>query len=363
MPCTVIDRGQQAVYRLYIDLRAVADSCSNPVLLASFLQRRRSPLLPQLAIAPKQLLLGLLRSCLEEQQPPATLRRLFQHLCVAYADVSSAVARMGGRASPAAAAAVLSLNEISTQVFHWYRDQLQQQVQEGRAGRQPPADSDGEGEEEPGRHRLDLLYVQAALSEFLAVATLTGVQPPAALLSLQLQLLLQQGLAQQADMAAQCLAAQHPQLQQAVAVTLASGSATVPLSGASPGLGTEGGAGSSASGAAVTLRGTGVTAQAVVAAAAALPQSLGFADGGGPAPAEGGHEALVQQLLDSGNVLQAARVARRLRVTSVHPTEMLRAAAATGDVIAFASVYRCFRDALLPVYPQLEAARAHLMRA
>ncbi len=56
-PATAIDRGtHQAVYRLYIDLRAVSDSCDDPEVLASFLQRRRSPPLPELAVSPKSLL-------------------------------------------------------------------------------------------------------------------------------------------------------------------------------------------------------------------------------------------------------------------------------------------------------------------
>jgi hypothetical protein len=65
--------------------------------------------------------------------------------------------------------------------------------------------------------------------------------------------------------------------------------------------------------------------------------------------------------MDSGQVLAGARAARRLHVTAVHPRELLRAAAEHRDEAAFASVYRCFRDALIPAYPKLEVARAQLM--
>ena len=36
------------------------------------------------------------------------------------------------------------------------------------------------------------------------------------------------------------------------------------------------------------------------------------------------------------------------------PQEMLREAAKRGDEVAFASVYRLHRDALVPFYPRLE---------
>ena len=116
-PSTVVVRGgsHPAVYRLFIDLRAVAESgAGDPVMLASFLQvrvcvvvcmivcllavrgqgrgqcywqlilsfppssiqRRKSPPLAELSIAPKQLLLQMLRSCIQEQLPLPTLRRV-----------------------------------------------------------------------------------------------------------------------------------------------------------------------------------------------------------------------------------------------------------------------------------------------
>lgn len=40
-------------------------------------QRRRCPPLPELSIMPKQLLLSMLRGCLQEQLPPHTLRKVF----------------------------------------------------------------------------------------------------------------------------------------------------------------------------------------------------------------------------------------------------------------------------------------------
>lgn len=109
----------QAVYRLYLDLRAVAASCSDPALLAGFLQRRRPATVPpsildvmarspsmssdggagrhqlpsgashsaqstasefSVALAgmvlPKQLLFGVVRGSLQERLPMPVLRKV-----------------------------------------------------------------------------------------------------------------------------------------------------------------------------------------------------------------------------------------------------------------------------------------------
>lgn len=111
--------GAQAVYRLYLDLRAVAASCSDPALLAGFLQRRRPTTVPpsildvmarspsmssdgdagrhhqqpgtshsaqstaseySVALAgmvlPKQLLFGVVRGSLQERLPMPVLRKV-----------------------------------------------------------------------------------------------------------------------------------------------------------------------------------------------------------------------------------------------------------------------------------------------
>jgi hypothetical protein len=69
-------------------------------------------------------------------------------------------------------------------------------------------------------------------------------------------------------------------------------------------------------------------------------------------------EVMVRSLLSSGSVLRAARLVRDLHLTCVLPQDLLAAAAKAGQALAFAAIYRAFRESLMPVYPSFEAAQA-----
>mmetsp|Transcript_36491 Transcript_36491/g.81224 ORF Transcript_36491/g.81224 Transcript_36491/m.81224 type:complete len:809 (-) Transcript_36491:999-3425(-) len=387
MPSTVLDRQNQVVYRLFLDLHAVSDSCSDPARLVAFLQRRRSPPRPELAVAPKTLLMEAVRNALQERLPMPTLRRIFATISRAWADVSAAAA--SGRASPAAAAGVLPPLELSHDLFGWLH---KEEVVDGP-------------------------YLQAALSEYLAAATAAGVAVPPQLQALAVELLLQQAQAAQAALLVYC---EEPPA--ALAVTgagQAAGQADA-AAGVSAGsrpqqearaAGRNGGPGDAAAAASDPAAAAAAEAQVAVAAelgrstaapAAAAERMLrtrlaaspisswvpveevttapslsdstvdahayqqqpeALAGTGGPAQGAvmDSREHLVRSLMREGRVLAAARLAREMHVTTVHPREILAVAGQGRDLATFAAVYRYFRDALLPTYPKLDLARAQLM--
>ena len=67
-------------------------------------------------------------------------------------------------------------------------------------------------------------------------------------------------------------------------------------------------------------------------------------------------ERFVRRLLRQRQVLRAVRVARSLHVRTVLPKEFLAVAAESGSTALMASVYRAFREALMPSYPKLDVA-------
>lgn len=72
--------------------------------------------------------------------------------------------------------------------------------------------------------------------------------------------------------------------------------------------------------------------------------------------------ALVRQLLSTGQVLHAARLARTaggVAAVGVPASTFLQIAAASGDAGAFAAVYRVMRPHLVGTWPDFSAARAH----
>ncbi|PNH01716.1 hypothetical protein TSOC_012374 [Tetrabaena socialis] len=127
-PNVVLDRSSQTVYRLALNLPAVAESCSDPALLAGFLQRRRGPPPPPPALGasagaadaaagsaagaaaaaaaaaqPKALLLAVVRNALQERTPLPAVRAIFDDLCAGYAQAIDRELAAAAAAAPLAA--------------------------------------------------------------------------------------------------------------------------------------------------------------------------------------------------------------------------------------------------------------------
>jgi hypothetical protein len=76
--------------------------------------------------------------------------------------------------------------------------------------------------------------------------------------------------------------------------------------------------------------------------------------------------ALVKQLLELGEVLQAARIARTaggVLALGIPAALFLQAAAARSDVGVFAAVYRVMRPHVVDWWPDFDAARQELCGA
>jgi hypothetical protein len=258
--------------------------------------------------------------------------------------------------------------------------------------------------------------VQAVVSEYCAASDAVGVVPPAYLQLLAVDLLLQQ---EQHYQAVQLLYSQpscgSSQLAQHLlevasskdgGIGLAAAAAASAVAAARGADGNEGlGPSSSAAvnGAAAGLVGPLLPRQSVydsspgaaialalamdVMARQAVPEIRAVAGGsssagatstataaahaaaaGGSAGAAGKActGALVRQLLSTGQVLQAARLARTaggVAAVGVPASAFLQVAAATGDAGAFAAVYRVMRPHLVGSWPDFESARAHFWGA
>ncbi|MEW5318003.1 MAG: hypothetical protein WDW38_009257 [Sanguina aurantia] len=393
LPGMVVDVAHQAVYRLYLDLRAVAASCSDPALLAGFLQRRRPTTVPpsildvmarppghahageySLALAgmvlPKQLLFGVVRGSLQERLPMPVLRKIFDSLTKAYSEAmarqlqASTIGQVPASAAgsdttttttttttpagapprpvaPLLSPQVISPMELSQLVFRWLHDE----------------------------EVVDAPYLQAALTEFKCSAVSQDLQLPAYIQSLSLDVMLQQSQQAQVDHmlcaqgdfisadvlallearpAANSSSLAHDAAKHTHALVMGVYSRMAAANAAANAVssaGSEGGA----SGSGPEL------ASAVALAAAAAAAAAGRSTHG--------WVTYVQKLLEQGEVLRAVRVAREHRgvLASVTPKLLLAAAASTGRLGTLAAVYRTFKDELLPTYPKFELARNQLL--
>ncbi|KAL6747980.1 hypothetical protein V8C86DRAFT_2891115 [Haematococcus lacustris] len=279
----------------------------------------------------RQLLVLVLKNAVQDGLPLPSLRAMFEEVCLAFAEVQAAAAQ--GGAQPSAQAAVLSPELVTHQVF---MELL-----------------------EPMGH--DHTYLLAAVTEYSAALTLVQLTVPHDLLDLSFRLLLSLGLVQPAAVQ---LYRSWPSVSSATATMLAS-QLLHPVPGAAQAV------------RAAKVR--TVTAGDVShgdGTAIDTPSSGADANGYGFA-AKAGKDAqeaeLVRSLLQSGQVLRAARLVRDFRITSVHPREILAAAlrhgsarsrragaGATVDAAGAAAVYRCFRESLMPLYPTFESACAAL---
>eukprot|EP00887_Chlorella_sp_A99_P004606 scaffold4.g4606.t1 len=88
-PDWLIDAGSGAVFRLNLDLQAIADSCSDaPARLLAFLQRRRPSAAPRRD--PHSISLRVLRGLVADRAPLADVRAAFDAVNAAYADALAA---------------------------------------------------------------------------------------------------------------------------------------------------------------------------------------------------------------------------------------------------------------------------------
>ncbi|EFJ40813.1 hypothetical protein VOLCADRAFT_99285 [Volvox carteri f. nagariensis] len=399
-PNVVLDRETQTAYRLAVNLPAVAESCSDPAVLVGFLQRRKGAApAPALLPQPKALLMWVVRNALQERVPMTTVRAIFDDLCAGYAAAldrelaaeavaaaaasppPSAAGAAGGSAAavpppppPPPASAVpmpqyVTADELSQGLFRWLHDE----------------------------EVVDAPYLQAALWEYMCAAFTVGIPLPRYLPELSVEILLQQS---QEGQVLQLLYGQKDyvavevvrRLMAAPAAAAAAGAAAAeaagPSSGSSAAVACGGGTGTNgtdgAAAAAASARGPlcpqlGMDALAR-AALAARYEPVG---GGVAAAAASGDAAVyVEALLAAGEVLRAARVMRRYRVSRPSVKEFLAAVGARGDEAMLAAVYRtfqCYRgpvgdeqmmattpkcaDELLASYPKFDLAARKLLPA
>ena len=292
------------MWRLKLDLRALAASCSDRPVLIGFLQRRREPALRNSAGSgdavkrspdgPKALTIAVVRTILQEREPLADLGRVFDVLCAACANVATA-ASSPGKPDGAAARPKGAIPPGSPAVT---AEEMQAEVFAPLA-------------EEAG---MDSLYLRAALVDYLRAADAAGIPVPASLPVLLTDLLVRDGCAHQLPMWAPLLLP-HAASRAQPAATLAAQSLAA-----------------AAEGPAAT---DGVRQMAVDAQRRALA-----------------HDTLVRDMLTAGQVLQALRYVRRHRVESVPPAVFMEAAAAQDDPPVYASTYR-FCSEYVPGFAEL----------
>lgn len=237
---------------------------------------------------------------------------------------------------------------------------------------------------------LLLSQMQAAVSEYCAATDAAGVAPPAYLQILSVDLLLQQEQHYQAVQllysqpnSGSAILAQHllevagKDIAAAAAAggAASGGSILAGLSGGvSNNLGFRGSGGSGVldhaspvSAMAFELALDVMSRQAVPelrpSSSTAAGSSSGLAGSGDmAATSRASTAAYVRQLLGLGQVLQAARVARTaggVAAVQVPARDFLEVAAASGDVGAFAAIYRVMRPHLVGMWPDYESARSH----
>lgn len=315
-PNVVLDLANHRLHRLYLDVKALVNSCSDPSLLAGFILRRRPPVLPFLACQPKILLVNVIKNAVQEGLPLNVLRKVFDDVVQAYA-----AALQAGPEAQAQLAHVLSPDDMVEAVFKWLH---QEEV-------------------------VDAPYLQAALTEFKCAAERAGVLLPPALNTLSLDILAQQGQDHQVNQMLYCQG-----LHVGATALLAMRAAASPGSGgpaAQPGTAGTAAAGSAAAQPAVSVpqlpaaQLTDMAVGAAVREAAALKVTAPLV-------------AAVRALLAQGAVMRALRLAREHHViTAVKPREYLQAVARLNDVSLMAAVLRCLAQHCAPQeVPSLQQA-------
>ncbi|GLI64462.1 hypothetical protein VaNZ11_007734 [Volvox africanus] len=396
-PNVVLDRGTQIAYRLALNLPAVAESCSDPAVLVGFLQRRRGPIMPLPSPLgwpgappqppheqqqPKALLMAVVRNALQERMPMPTVRAIFEDLCAGYAaalDRELAMlaaaaplppAGMGSQAAVASGAAggpsgaspappplpptavpmpqYVTADELAQELFRWLHDE----------------------------EVVDAPYLQAALWEYMSAAFAVGIPLPQYLQELSVEILRQQSqegqvlqlLYSQADYVAPVVVERLLAAPNAPSRRHEAGAAGPSSSAGSAVASREThaeGAVRASQPAGPLWRGPSLALDALSRAAmaaryepVAMPSggaaSTAVSSGGVRGPGNGDAGAYVEALLAAGDVLRAARVMRRYRVSRPNVKEFIAAVGATGDEVALAAVYRTFQEELLASYPKYD---------
>jgi hypothetical protein len=351
-----LHRSLGRLWRLKLDLRALAESCSDRPVLVGFLQRRREPAPrpPPGADAakrspdgPKALTISVVRTILQEREPLADLGRVFDVLCAACANVATAAASPAPGASKAqsddAAARLKGIPPGSPAVT------AEEMLTELFA---PLAEEAG----------IDSLYLRAALVEYLRAADAAGVPVPAALPALLVRARVDVVRASYQAQRLTCparvadgacgagRAAGARQLRTPAPDVVAAASAircgartlwtlrvAVPATRAVPHT-------------SAPLRLCALQSRAQPSAASAAQSLVLAADAAGldgvrqmavdAQRRAHAHDTLVREMLLAGQVLQALRYVRRNRVESVPPAVFMEAAAAQDDPPVYASTYR-----------------------
>lgn len=176
-PDLVLHRAAGLLFRLRLDLRMLAASSSDRLMLVGFLQRRREPPLvrsisgeappagARSPAGPKALTIGVLRTMLQERESLADLSKVFDILCAACANLSTALASLPstpGRSEPKAAPSVpaCTTDEILAEVFL------------------PMAEEAG----------VDSVHLRSAAVDYLRVAEAAGLAVPPAFQKLLVRL-------------------------------------------------------------------------------------------------------------------------------------------------------------------------------
>eukprot|EP00798_Chlamydomonas_sp_ICE-L_P005340 gene5340-12935_t len=314
------------------------------------------------ATAPKELLISVVKSALQERRTPMhVLREMFNNLSRAWADVCSAAAAAGRVFLWLEEEVFLWLHEeeVVDKVFLWLHEE----------------------------EVVDVPFLSAALSEYCASAEAAGLPPLPYLQALATELLLLQAQPEQAGQATYLVLSDPATTATAANAVLggadAGGKSKKERSGSTP---TPSPASSTSNVVAMACwsevaeqlgqysgsAAASATAHMLHAKVAVLSAgcTAGSAAGKiGKTPAE----HYIRSLLSCGSVLQAAQAARKLGViggpntiastnspTALHPVEFLTAACKTGDGRIFAAVYRQFQNQLQNSFPKLEIAKRQL---
>ena len=129
-PDLVLHRAAGRLWRLRLDLRALAASSSDRLMLVGFMQRRREPAAlarppatdSRSPSGPKALTLAVLRTMLQEREALVDLSKVFDILCAACANLSVALSSLPstpGRAEARAAPSVPACTpeDVLTEIF------------------------------------------------------------------------------------------------------------------------------------------------------------------------------------------------------------------------------------------------------
>lgn len=165
-PGVVLDTAVCIIYRLHLDLKAIAESSSDWAALVSFMQHRRPSSIPALQASPKAILVQAIRTALQERLSMNTVQSIFDCINIAFREASilTLERRAGSHSSSSSLPEVLTPEELGSQVFQWLHNE----------------------------EIVDAPYLQAVLAEYQQSADKAKIVLPASLQHLSFEQLLQQ---------------------------------------------------------------------------------------------------------------------------------------------------------------------------